>query len=391
MSGRLLGLAIALGALRLAGSPLHESAPFFTRISGTAVIPAEVSNDAMFVSVMINGQGPFRMQVDTGCSYSMISPDVAAAVEARGMDGDQENAEALNGFGSIVSMPQVVLDTVSIGPVQFEGVEAGVVPLELQSKVDSRTLDGLLGYSLFSDLFFALDFPHKSLVLSEGRPAGLPPVRAELDVIDEVEVPYIAVRLQGRTVDVMIDSGYNGRLHLPPEALAWLKWKVKPRPGYLLAVAGQVGRGLVGRLSGDLEMGPVRQADPVAEISPGPASVGMGLLDSFCLVFDESGEKLWLCSPRGGPLPSPPERSVGLSLLAESGGWWVAGVMPDSPAAKAGLKEGDLATEIEGRPARDWSREEIQDWINTHASLALRLSGPSGPRDVTLPVWSLVP
>lgn len=69
----------------------------------------------------------------------------------------------------------------------------------------------------------------------------------------------------------------------------------------------------------------------------------------------------------------------------------MAGIIPDSPADEAAIREGDLVTEIEGQPARTWSRQQIQSWTESHSALALRLSGKAGQRDISLKVWSLVP
>jgi predicted aspartyl protease len=382
---------LLLSSAGLCASTLHEGAPLFTRITQTTAIPAEVTGHGMFVSVMINGQGPFRMEIDTGCSYSIISPEVAAAVEAHGVESDSEDVLAVNGLGDSVQMPRVILDTLTIGSVQFEGVVAGVVPLQLQSKIDSRVLDGLLGYTLFTDLFFAMDFPGQQLVLSPDWPKNLPPVRAELPITEQSEVPTVKMLLQGKSFTAMIDTGANERLHLSPEQTASLIWKVEPRSGFLLAVAGEVGREHEGRLAGELDLGGVRQEEPVVGVSDGPTSIGTGLLHSFCLVFHEAEDKLWLCSTQSGLLASPPERSVGISMYAEAGGWRVAAIIPNSPAETAAIAVGDILTQIEGQPARNWTRDQVQAWIDSHASLTVHLSGSSGERDINLPVWSLVP
>jgi len=370
---------------------LHETAPLFTRISQPVSVPAEVTSHGIFVSVMINGQGPFRMLVDTGCTCTMISPEVAAAVEARGADAEEGDVQAVNGFGDAISMPRVLLDSISIGGVQFEGVIAGVVPLEVQSRIDSRELDGLLGYTLFSNLFFALDFPNRRLVMSNAWPADMTPVRAELAIRESSDVPFISVNVQGRDFEVMVDTGPTDTLHLPPASVASLSWKTAPRPGLLLAVAGEIDREQIGRLLGEMDLGQLRQLEPVVDISNGEPSIGVGLLHSFCLIFDESNDKLWLCSAEAGPVPSPGERSVGLSMIAESAGWRVVAIIPNSPAEEATIVNGDLVTSIEGKPARSWTRDQIQDWIDAHEFLALRLSGASGERDVNLRVWALVP
>ena len=387
----LLNIGMAASILARLPATVPEYAPLFTRIAQATVIPAEVSGHGMYVSVLINGQGPFRMQIDTGCSISIISPEVAAAVEARGVETNDDDAPVVNGLGDILTMPRVLLDSVGIGGVQFQGVVVGVVPLELQSKLDSRALDGLLGYSLFADLFFALDFPNQNLVLSDDRPKDLPPIRAEFAVTEHSEVPFIAVKLQGKEVSVMVDTGSNDRLHLPPDDLTGLQWKVEPRPGFLLAVAGEAGREQIGRLAGTLELDRLRLAEPVVGISDGPPTVGLGLLHTFCLVFHESEDKFWLCAAEAGPLPSPPERSVGLSLFADPDGWRVAGIIPHSPAEAAAIQEGDVVTQIEGQPAHSWTRGQIQAWIDTHPTLNLQLSAAAGVRNVGLRVWELVP
>jgi predicted aspartyl protease len=370
---------------------LHESAPLFTRISQPVVIPAEVTGHGIFVSVMINGQGPFHMLVDTGSTCTVISPEVAAAVEARGSDMDEGDVQAVNSFGNFAALPRVLLESITIGGVLFEGVVAVVVPLEIQSKIDSRELDGLLGYTLFSDLFLALDYPNKKLILSNDWPANLAPVRAELAIKEYSDVPFVSVRIQGKDFEVMVDTGSTDRLHLPPASVVSLDWKTAPRPGFLLAAVGEIGREQVGRLSGTLELGPLRQLEPVVDLSEGTPSIGLGVLHSFCLVFNEPEDKLRLCSAESGPVPSPGERTVGLSMIAVSDGWRVIATIPNSPAAEAAIAKGDLVTQIEGTPARSWTREQIKSWIDAHETLALRLSGETGERDVNLQVWSLVP
>lgn len=383
--------AAALAAIPVTASDIHEFAPLFTRIARPVVIPAEVTSHGIFVNVLINSQGPFRMLVDTGCTYSMISPEVAAAVEARGADTGDDEGETTNGFGNAISVPRVLLDTISVGGVQFEGVIAGVVPLEVQSKIDSRELDGLIGYTLFSDIFFALDYPNRSLVLSGEWPKDLQPVRTELLSKEHADVPFVTMQIQGTDYDMMVDSGATGRLHLPPAMAASLNWKVEPRPGMLIAVAGEIARERVGRLTGEAQLGLLRQMEPVIDISEGPPTIGVGLLRSFCVVFHEAEDRMWLCSADSGLLPSPPERTVGMSLLADVVGWRVVSIIPNSPAEEASIFQGDLITQIEGGPAPAWTRDQIQDWVDTHNTLSIRLTTATGIRKLTLRVWNLVP
>jgi len=372
---------------------IHETGPVFTRISEPTSIPTEISCHAMYVSVMIKDKGPFRMLIDTGCSVSLVSPAVAQAVEAHdvNIDGEYQEDVVVNGVGDSSSLPRVLLDSVVIGGVRFEGVIADVQSLDLQSKIDGRAVDGILGYGLFADVYCALDFPNRRLILSADWPKDLPPVRAALTVTERNLVPYVSAKLQDWTIEVMVDTGANQGLQLSSEGVGLFKWKTEPRPGSLIALIGETGRGWVGRLEGELDLGGVRQLDPSVAISRGRPSIGVGLLQPFCVVFHEAENKLWLCSTSDGPVPSPSERSIGLSLYSDDAGWRVAGIIPGSPAEKAHVNTGQLVTQIEGRPARAWSRDQIQDWIDTHDDVELAIAEPTGQRDLKLRVWSLVP
>jgi hypothetical protein len=168
-------------------------------------------------------------------------------------------------------------------------------------------------------------------------------------------------------------------------------WKTEPRPGLLLAVAGEVGQEKEGRLSGLLAIGAVEQQDPVVGVSGGSPNLGIGLLHSFCLVFHEAEDKFWLCSDETGLIPSPPDLTVGVSMFVERGGWRIAGVIPNSPAEQAAIVRGDLLTQIEGRPAAEWTRDQVQAWIDSHPTMSVRVASTAGERDLTLRVWALVP
>jgi C-terminal processing protease CtpA/Prc len=117
----------------------------------------------------------------------------------------------------------------------------------------------------------------------------------------------------------------------------------------------------------------------------------VGLLENFCVVFHQSENRVWLCSDDTKPIPSPVEYSIGLSLVLDLGGWRVAGIIPGSPAEGAHLNTGQLVTRIEGRPSRDWTRDQIQQWIDSHNAVALAVADASGEHNISLRVWSLVP
>lgn len=368
------------------------TAPLFSRLSGTVVVPAEFRDHSFMVQAMINGRGPFRLLVDTGSAVSLISPEVANAVGARQASTLEAAPTAINGLDEEVDIQEVLLDTLAIGGARFEGVPAGVTA-DLAAVALSRgqKLDGVLGFSVFSDVLLGIDFPGRRLIVSSGRPDGLPPVQTELEMQSRDEIPVISARLQGHDLQLVVDTGATAGLVLPPQLASSAYWKAEPRPGALVSVLGASTREVIGRLKGELHLGRVAHETPVASILEGPPCVGVDFLRNFCLLFDQAHDKMWLCSESDEPLPSRPVRSLGLCLLSDGAGWRVAGIIPGSPAESAGISPGDVVTRIEGQPAGSWSRDQIDGWTDAHPQVALSVVHENSTRDFVLPAWQLVP
>jgi predicted aspartyl protease len=389
-------LAMAVAAAGWAAVPLaaeinKETAPLYTRMERAVAVPADLRDHVLFVNVIVNGQGPFRVFVDTGCSVTLFSPELAAAVKARPAPGDEPTTAALNALGNPLAVPRALFESIELGGVRFEGVIAGVLPMRGLSQIEGQRIDGALGFSLFSDLVLGLDYPGRRLLLGPGWPENLPPLRAEMTVHEHFEVPFIAAGLQDKSFEVEIDTGSNGSLHLPTELAAVLSWKVEPRPGPLFEAIDEEARDYLGRLNGRLTFGSLVLPEPVAAVGGSLPSIGYDVLGRFCIAFDQHTDKVRFYSPEAGPIPSPSARSVGLSVILDPAGWRVAGVIPGSPAEEARLAAGDLVTLIEDKPARDWSRDQLHDWIDTHDALALRVASGGSSRDIKLRVWLLVP
>ncbi len=378
-------------AARLSAS-FNPDSPLFTRVPGRVVVPAHFSAHALFVDVSINGHGPYRMLVDTGASVSLITPAVAAAVGAQEDDSEETPLDSRNGFGDATDVSSVMLHTVEMNGAQFEGVRAGVTSgLAPIARASGQRVDGVLGFSLFSDVFVALDFPSHQLVLDSVWPTNLAPIRAELDVRETHEIPIVSGRLQGFDLDVSIDTGSNRGLQISPDVARPLSWKAEPRPGPLVNVIGETGREFMGRVGGEFHLNGVTQTEPIVAISEGAPSLGVEFLQHFCVVFDQSHDKMWLCAAKDELVPSPAERSLGLSLLVDDAGWRVAGTIPGSPAEGVGIVSGDVVTCIEGKPAGKWSRDQINALTLGHKQVALSFTHERSSRDVVLAVWSLVP
>jgi hypothetical protein len=386
-------VVILLSPLVHAGA-LSEGSPCFTRISGPVSVPAEISGHVMFVNVMVNGHGPFRVMVDTGCSLTVVSSELAQAADAKSPDLDDEDDSivARNGLDDPTDLQRVVLGSIEFGGVRFEGVPAVITDsFGKLSAIEGRRVDGALGFPLFADLFLGLDFPNQRILVGSQWPADVPAPRMSLPVIEHADVPFVRVQIQGQPVELMIDTGSNQALQLSNRFVPLLKWKVEPRVGAMVAVFGEIGREAIGRLAGTMQIGGLQQVEPTAIVSTGPSSLGLRSLERFCVVFHQAENRVWLCGANAAPVLPTAERSIGLSLYSDSGGFRIAGVIPGSPAEEAHLAIGTLITQIEHRPATSWTRDQLEDWINTHSALALVVASAAGDRSLSLRAWELVP
>lgn len=385
--------ALAAGLVATASArTLDTAAPLFTRLKGPVVVPANVSDNVMFVSVMINGKGPFRMIVDTGASFTLVSPEVANLVGASDQPSDDDPTLIRNALGDVAPIRMVSLSSIQIGGASFEDVTAGVTDAFQEfSRIQGHHVDGAIGFSLFTEVYLGVDFQKQRLLIDNNWPADLPPVRADLPMTEHMDVPFVEVQIQGKPVDMMIDTGANSGLHVSPELAAQLQWKQEPRAGSMAAVVDEIRREEIGRLAGSVTLGGVTAIEPTAVVYTGVPSIGLRSLEHFCVVFSRSRGRVWLCSTDTAPLQPIPERSVGLSLYFDPDGWRIASVIPGSPAAEAHLAAGSLVTRIEGQPAANWSRDRMQAWIDSHEKFSFVVLDDSGERSLTLPSWELVP
>jgi predicted aspartyl protease len=388
-------LLLAVTIAGWAGAPLaaeiiQQTAPLYTRLERAVAVPAELRNHFLFVNVRVNGQGPFRVFVDTGCSFTLLSPELAVAVKAKPML-DDDDTTAFNALGDPLAVPRALFDSIELGGVRFEGVIAGILPMTRFTQIDGQRVDGALGFSLFSEVFLGLDYPGRRLLLGPGWPEDLPPLRAEMAMHEHSEVPFIEAGLQDKSFDVEIDSGSNGSLHLPVELASAFSWKAELRPGPLLEAIDEETRDYLGRLNGRLTLGGLVLPEPVASVGGSLPSIGYDVLGGFCVVFDQRANKVRFYSRQAGPIASPSERSVGLSVKLDPAGWRVARVIPGSPAEEARLAAGDLITGIEGKLASDWSRDQLHDWVDSHDAMNLQVVRGGASRDINLRVWLMVP
>jgi membrane-associated protease RseP (regulator of RpoE activity) len=115
-------------------------------------------------------------------------------------------------------------------------------------------------------------------------------------------------------------------------------------------------------------------------------NIGNRLLDRFHVTLDYERRTLWLAPGRRFA-----ERDVfpraGVQLLKQDGTVRAATVLPGSPAADAGVLEGDEVVAIDGTPAGEWDPERVRDALDQGAigsRHTIEVKRDGGPQKLTL-------
>jgi predicted aspartyl protease len=120
------------------------------------------------VPVTVNGKGPFRFIVDTGATYSTITPDV---VRALGLKPSQVPTVVLNGITGSTAVSAVTLDTLQTGDLTLDRLLVPVVWGSIMAGAD-----GIFGAAGLTEKSLSVDFQRNRVEISGGVQAS---VRAE--------------------------------------------------------------------------------------------------------------------------------------------------------------------------------------------------------------------
>ena len=114
----------------------------------------------IWAPVRINGQGPFRLVLDTGASHSALTPRLAATL---GIPLDSGETVMLRGATGSVPVPMVPVETLEVGDVLIEPKRLAVVPDALGGA------EGVLGSDGFDDRRIHIDFRRDSITIMRSK------------------------------------------------------------------------------------------------------------------------------------------------------------------------------------------------------------------------------
>jgi hypothetical protein len=333
-------------------------------------IPVEVVADGLvFVHAKVNGSLGWFI-VDNGTQGFIVD-----RAYAKQNSFESSGSAVTRGVGSDASQGGIVRD-VEIALPGLELTHRNLLITELKSLEPAvgHEVDGIIGSRLFDDFVVVLDYEHQVLCVyapKEYRPSGKETVFAVR--IDQHGFQYIdaTISLAGAATvrgSFLIDGGANyyaniykpfSEAHqIPPSTM-----KLLSEPG-----TGQPKEGLADRMeigSYSIKNFPITFAQDVEGLMASKdyaGLVGAEFLERFTVVFDNPGKRILLTPNRSYQDAAEYDES-GLKIHAEAPDFHrfiVTRIVPQSPAAEAGIVPGDIIESIDNRPSQEMTLTEVR-------------------------------
>ena len=351
-----LALAALAGLLASGclGSGHSAPKPGLTYVGSRPVtLPCSVLDNVPIVESKWDKFGPYHFVIDTGSSVTLVSPELAKRYLSESSPTPSlPQVRVRSSTGGTALLSPVTLKSIHLGKARFEYVPALVYDCADLTDQFGVKIDGILGFPLFQSAVLTIDYPHERIVLRSRIPDdGIP---GEAIVFDNTEkTPLVAIRLGDREFLALIDTGSSAALAINPAGLS-PTFSFGPVPGPLIGTLTGDHPTREGRLSDVIRLGSFDIPSPVVDLTDELSSLGGGLLRNFVVTFDREHDQVFFERDASEPLSIPSVRGTGLSFRKTPAYWKVAGVVPGSPADKAGVRVGDLVSRINGEPVDNW-------------------------------------
>ncbi|HYL70798.1 MAG TPA: aspartyl protease family protein, partial [Candidatus Dormibacteraeota bacterium] len=323
---------------------------------GLVTVPIEYDGDVM-VTATLNGHGPLSFILDTG-GHDILTPQAAAQLGLHGV-----GAGASGGAGAGTRTEQYTrVERVQIGGVTLRDQSFFIIPLQYGAveRGGQPPLAGILGVELFER--FAMELNYRERTLSFRPLAHAPPGRGvPVPIRFSDDQPIVSAKIDGIEGDNGLDTGNSGSLVVQGRWAHENGLAPRLRRGLQTASFGAGGMSQNWATRVDLEVAGRRFPHVLASYSEDQkgafssrteaGNIGNQIYDNFTLAFDYGRNTVWF-APLPAHAPQPYSRA-GMGLYKQSpDSFTVVTVLPNGPAAQAGIENGDEVVGANGTPAR---------------------------------------
>lgn len=349
-----------------------------------AELPFEVHSGHLFVQVLLDGRGPFRMLLDAGGANVLTA----------------QTASVLLGSGKPIP-PAIPVAVTAIGGVELTGQKYFVADLDafLRRVEGLDDVAGVLGLEWFVRMPVRLDYARGRLTLYDPATFKYAGSGTKVAVAKRGRLPQVKGSIDGAEGLFEIDTGSRGSLTLTP-AFAAQHDLAKKLGAKTVAV---IGAGVSGPVRASLarakllKLGEVGVPNPIVaipQVAADPArtevagNVGFALMRQFAITYDLPNDALYFERYLNFGAPDVTDRA-GLWLERGATGLNVVDVVAGGPGAAVGLKAGDVIVEINGYPALQVPLSAVRETLRATPGSRVKVKTASG-NEVTLVLRDLV-
>ena len=326
--------------------------------AASVTLPFRLLNNHIYVSVTVNGKGPYTFIVDTG-GHCLISPQLVAELGLKIV-----GATAMSGAGTKTTAGGFThVDEIALGAVRMRDQLGFAAPIYAPA-VEGIRVDGMVGFEMFRRFAVQIDYGQDLLIITDPTrfdPAG---TGTAIPFVFYDHLPMVRGSLADLPARFDIDTGSRSEVDITGPFVAANDLRARFSKGVSAVTGWGMGgpsRSYVVRLP-SLTLGGVQVSSPVAGLSEDKGgsindpnyegNIGGGLLKRFVVTFDYAHQMMYL-----RPIVPPPvdagrfDRS-GLWINSGPDGYVVTDVAANGPAERAGIQVGDTITQLDGAPSR---------------------------------------
>lgn len=356
----------------------EEAAPDFRFASGNRAtgIPFELTQNHIFLKVSVNGSGPLWFLLDTGAAFPVLNEKKVAELGLK-KQGNLEGRGAGEGTSNVSLVANL---SYKLPGVELLNQRAGTLPLDSIEGYEGRKIDGILGYDFISRFVTEIDYANRVLNLYDVHDYKYEGSGEIVPIALDGNIPKIKATVTVAGVDPVegrfdIDTGarsalvLNNPFHSPHEFLSHVPKKLEASWGF--GVGGQ-SKDVLARIE-KFQIGKLSMENVLTSFSldtkgafadkDNSGNIGGELLRRFKVIFDYSNKRMILEPNEHFSDPYEFDMS-GMALTADTSdmhAFKVLRVVGGSPAEGAGIKPGDLILKIDGRPASEFTLEQVRD------------------------------
>ncbi|MFC5741369.1 aspartyl protease family protein [Dyella tabacisoli] len=356
-----------------------------------ATTPMHLEGGTLLIEVSINGKGPLPFILDTG-GHAILTTDAAKKL---GFQTQGSGTSTGSGPGSM-STAYTKVEHLTIGAADIRDQTFLVMPYpyEFYQRGEGREpIAGILGLEIFERFAVTFDYDRQQLIL-QPYDRGEAPAAAKGDVLPlrfTDDMPLTDMALDGHRGIFGVDTGNSGLL------LTFPQWAERNGIADRYAQGAPIPTGGVGGMftahiahARSVQLGEQKLDNVVAMLTrfdagatgnPSEAgNLGQDLLARFNVHFDYRRQHMVLM-PRAA-VPAWHYAMAGYRASKKQDQpdrYQVGWVMPDGPAAKAGLKKDDVIVAVNGKPAAALGFDDLRELsMNRPEGTPLKLSLADG-------------